>query len=81
MNRDKFYEWMKATGYIPHNDWQYQKIGSATYYFIINPNTDRFALIEQAKSEYNVLLSGWEDFNGWAEQFHKETNYFWKKTK
>lgn len=80
MNKRQFESWCCENGYITTNDWNYQSIAGLDYYFIINPKTDKFALIQQncEVGTYHTLVWDWVDFNGWAEQFHKETGGIWK---
>ncbi len=81
MNKTQYLDWCKNMGYLHYSDWNYQTIGRSNYFFIINPNTDKFALICHTPAKigvfgldtYKVLVNGWTDFNGWAEEFHKES--------
>lgn len=86
MNTIQYSEWCDKNGYITINDWGYQTIGKSIYYFIINPKTDKFALVEYQpeiigtlwQDWYKVLVKDWVDYNGWAEKFHEETKGGWK---
>lgn len=80
MNKKEFRDWCDRTGYITTNDWNYQIVCGRDYYFIINPKTDKFALIsfDGKNIDYQVVVSGWTDFNGYAERFHEETAGVWK---
>ena len=86
MNKKDFSAWCDLNGYITVTDWNYQEISSSHYYFIINPKTDKFALIEYRpgiegtawQDWYRVLVQDWTDYNGWAEKFHEETGSSWK---
>lgn len=86
MNTSQYAEWCNKLGYITANDWGYQTIGRSDYYFILNPKTDKFALIKFTPARigtgfpdwYDVLVQNWVDHNDWAEQFHKETQGGWK---
>lgn len=86
MNSRDFRTWCTHNGYITSNDWNYQIIDGKHYYFLINPKTNKFALIEYKpeilgtgwQAWYTVLVEDWTDFNGWTEQFHKETGGSWK---
>lgn len=80
MNKKEFKDWCDRTGHITANDWNYQTVRGRDYYFIINPKTDKFALISyDAKNvDYQVVVSGWTDYNGYAEKFHEETAGVWK---
>lgn len=88
MNKEEFSKWCDLCGYITETDWNYQVIGSSHYYFIINPKTDKFALIEYKpeikgtawQDWYKVLVQNWIDYNGWADKFHKETEGVWNDT-
>lgn len=73
MNYQEYINWCNQNGYITYNDWNLQRIDGADYFFIINPETDKFALIKQSTAGYEVLVKDWTDFNGYAEQFHKES--------
>lgn len=87
MTKEDFYSWAEHLGYIHITDWQYQIIEEVHYYFIINPKTDKFALIKFTPSrlglgsdnQFEVLVKDWTDYNGWAEKFHEETNNVWKR--
>lgn len=87
MTKEDFYEWCGSKGYVHWTDWEYQIIEEAHHYFIINPKTDRFALIKFLPSrlglgyenQFEVLVQDWTDYNGWAEKFHEETNHVWKR--
>lgn len=89
MTKQDFYSWCERTGYMNITDWEYQIIDEVHYYFIINPKTDKFALIKFVPSrlglgdanQFEVLAQNWTDYNGWAEKFHEETNYVWKRSK
>lgn len=86
MTKQDFYSWSERLGYIHITDWQYQIIDEIHYYFIINPKTEKFALIKfipsriglGADNQFDVLVQDWIDYNGWAEKFHEETNGDWK---
>lgn len=80
MNRKEYEDWCNRTGHITCNDWNYQTIRGFDHFFILNPRTDTFSLIrfDTENCDYKVLVSDWTDYNGYAEQFHKETNNFWK---
>lgn len=89
MTGTEFDKWIQKTGYTNVNDWGYQIIGGHAYYWIINPATDKFALIQYTRehtakwctSQYEVLVEGWTDFNGWAEKFHEETQGYYKNAR
>ena len=86
MNTQQYKDWCEQTGYITATDWQYQTIGVLSYWFLLNPKTDKFALIQYNKArvgtgypdQYEVFVQGWTDYNGWAEKFHNETGGLWK---
>lgn len=80
MNKKEYEDWCSRTGHITCNDWNYQTIGEYDYFFIINPKTDKFALIRYDKKNLDrqVILKDWTDFNGYAEKFHQETEGFYK---
>lgn len=75
MNRERFEEWMKRTGYSGINDWNMQQINDFSYYFIKNYQTGKYALIRRFDNfqntysfedcEYEVMIEGWTDYNGW----------------
>ncbi len=79
MTKREYDSWCDFNGYINYTDWNYQVINYDTYFWIINPKTDKFALIKQQTIGYHnvpmytVLVSEWTDFNGWAEAFHAES--------
>lgn len=81
MNTKDFDNWCKENGYIRRNDWCRQIINGYHYYFLINPTTDKFAFIEYRpeikgsawQAWFTVLVKDFVDFNGWADEFHKET--------
>lgn len=79
MNKKEYLNWCERTGHITINDWGYQEIRGDAYFFIINPKTDKFTLVRfRIKDcDYQLLVKGWTDYNGWAEQFHKETCNYW----
>ena len=86
MTKEDFFDWCDESGYIRVNDWQYNIIKDVHYYFIINPKTDKFALIRFIPSrlgfgctnQFDVLVQDWIDYNGWAEKFHEETRGHYK---
>lgn len=78
-----FKDWLFDTGYSTVNDWGFQTIEGWNYYWIINPETDKFAFIRDkslpmGKKYYEVLVKDWVDYNGWAEKFHLETGGVYK---
>lgn len=83
MNKEQFSKWCDLWGYLSSIDWNYQVIGSSHYYFIFNPKTNNFALIEYRpeikgtdfQDWYKVLVQDWIDFDGWAEKFHAESEF------
>lgn len=80
MTKRQFEAWCSLSGYITCTDWNIQTINNREYYFIINPKTDKFALIREDMriDNYEILVSGWTDYNGYAEKFHEETEGVWK---
>jgi hypothetical protein len=86
MNKEEYLDWCNKMGYLTITDWNYQIVGKCHYYFILNPTTDKFALIKFIPmrvgtgypDRHEVLVQDWTDFNGYAEQFHKETEGAWK---
>lgn len=86
MTEEDFLTWCEQNGYITGNDWNYQVMYGKHYYFILNPKTDKFALIEYRaaltgtdwQAWYKVLVKNFNPFNDWAKRFHEETGGFWK---
>ncbi len=83
MNKEQYLDWCNRMGYLHYTDWNYQTIGRTNYFFIINPKRNKFALISHTPpkigvfcyDQYEILVQNWTDYNGWAEQFHKESEY------
>ena len=77
---ENFESWLAETRYSTINDWGFQHIDGWDYYWIINPETDKFALIRdkslkvsgKRRKYYEVLVKDWTDYNGWAKTFHEE---------
>ena len=80
MNKEAFESWCRLSAHTLCNDWQFQVIDGYKFYFIINPKQDTFSLIKEslAGTDYEILIEGYKDYNGWAEVFHEETGGTWK---
>lgn len=72
MNYEEYINWCGDNGYLTYNDWNFQRIDGVDYFFIINPEIDKFALVKKSLTTYEILVKDWTDRNGYAEQFHKE---------
>jgi hypothetical protein len=68
VNKREFERWKAETGYSDINDWNMQKIAGYLHYFIKNHETGLYALIKEKYpfEEYEVLVEGWTDYNGWS---------------
>lgn len=82
MRKEEFEAWLDLTGYTTINDWNYQTIDGWNYYWLINPQTNKFALIRDMPTYrgtyYEVLVKDYVDYNGWADKFHEETRGIYK---
>lgn len=75
MTSEEFRAWCEQTGYTTINDWNYQEIDGYSYYFIKHSTKNVYALIKQrlkarqVVEQYQVLVEGWTDYNGWKPDF------------
>lgn len=80
MTLDEFHRWCDDTDHITSNDWGFQTIFNNSFFFVLNPKTDKFSFVkyDTVDETYEIILSEWVDHNGWADKFHEETGGVWK---
>lgn len=76
MWKEDYDNWLNELGYTDINDWNFQTIGRCNYFFIKHTTEDKYALIRYTPKltrgpwipeQYEVLVHGWTDYNGWGK--------------